>query len=84
VFPLLAVLIALLLATSTVDAKQSKRRFVVALAPLVFSLAWLSACGGSGGNEGGGNNGTPSGTVTVIGTSNGVNRPLSLTLNVGQ
>ena len=84
VFPLLAVLIALLLATSTVDAMQSKRRFVVALAPLVFSLAWLSACGGSGGNGGGGNNGTPSGTVTVIGTSNGVNRPLSLTLNVGQ
>ena len=85
VFPLLAVLmVALLLATSTGQAKQSKRRLVVALAPLVFSLAWLSACGSSGGNGGGGNNGTPSGTVTINGTSNGVNRPLSLTLNVDQ
>ena len=85
VFPLLAVLlVALLLATSTPEAKQSKRRVVVAVAPLVFSLAWLSACGSSGGNGGGGSNGTPSGTVTVNGTSNGVNRPLSLALNVDQ
>ena len=85
VFPLLAVLmVALLLATSAVEAKQSKRRFVPALALLVLSLAWLSACGSSGGNGGGGNNGTPSGTVTINGTSNGVNRSLSLTLNVDQ
>jgi Beta-propeller repeat len=85
VFPLLAVLmIALLLATSTAEAKRSERRFVVALALLVFCLAWLGACGSSGGNGGGGNNGTPSGTVTINGNSNGVNRPLSLTLNVDQ
>ncbi len=88
VLPLLAVLmVALLLAALAVEAKQSKRRFVAALAPLVLSLAWLNACGSSGGNSGGGgggNNGTPSGTVTISGTSNGVNRPLSLILNVDQ
>jgi hypothetical protein len=88
VFLVLAVLmVALLLATSAVEAKRSKRRFVTLLAPLVFSLGLLSACGSSGGNSGGGgggNNGTTSGTVTINGTSNGVNRPLSLILNVDQ
>ncbi len=83
VFPLLAVLVvALLLATSAVEAKQSKLRFVPALGLLLLGLAWLSACGTSGGGGGGGNTGTPSGTVTINGSSNGVNHSLSLTLNV--
>jgi len=75
--------LALFLAGSMVAARNSRRRLVPVLALLIVSLVWITSCGGGSSNGGGGgNSGTPSGTVTITGTSNGVNHSVSLNLTV--
>ena len=73
----------LLLASFVVAARNSRRRLVPIFALLILSLAWITSCGGGASTGGGGgNSGTPSGTVTITGTSSGVNHSASLNLTV--
>jgi len=75
--------LALLLAGSMVAVSNSRRRLVPVFALLIVSLVWIASCGGGGSSGGGGgNSGTPSGTVTITGSSNGVNHSVSLNLTV--
>ncbi len=75
--------LALLLFGSMVSARNSRRRLAPVFALLILSLVWITSCGGGGSNGGGGgNSGTPSGTVTITGTSGGVNHSVSLNLTV--
>ena len=81
--PLVSVLaMMLLLAWVGIKTGQTKRLRIPALALLVLSLGYLSGCGGGGG---GGPIAKPptNATITVTGTSSGVNRalPVSLTIN---
>jgi len=75
--------LALLLTGSMVAARHSSRRFLPISVLLIVSLIWIASCGGGGSSgSGGGNPGTPSGTVTITGTSSGVNHSVSLNLTV--
>ena len=75
--------LALLLAVSMVAARHSSRRLLPISVLLIVSLMWIASCGGGGSSgSGGGNPGTPSGTVTITGTSSGVNHSVSLNLTV--
>jgi hypothetical protein len=75
--------LALLLAVSMVAARHSRRRLLPISVLLIVSLMWIASCGGGGSSgSGGGNPGTPSGTVTITGTSSGVNHSVSLNLTV--
>ena len=75
--------LALLLAGSMVASRHSSRRLLPISVLLIVSLVWIASCGGGGSNgSGGGNPGTPSGTVTITGTSSGVNHSTSLDLTV--
>jgi hypothetical protein len=81
--PLVSVLaLMLLLAWVGIKTGQMKRLAIPALAFLILSLGYLSGCGGGGG---GGPIVKPPkiATITVTGTSGGVNRalPVSLTIN---
>jgi len=83
--PLVSVLaMMLLLAWVGIKTGQTKRLRIPALALLVLSLGYLSGCGGGGGGGGGPIAKPPTNaTITVTGTSSGVNRalPVSLTIN---
>ncbi|HMD07447.1 MAG TPA: FG-GAP-like repeat-containing protein [Candidatus Acidoferrum sp.] len=81
--PLVCVLVLMFLpAWVGIYRRQTKRLAIPALALLILSLSYLSGCGGGGG---GGPIVKPptNATITVQGTSGGVNRtlPLSLTIN---
>lgn len=76
---LLVFTVALLLAESA-RAKKPRRRLVPVLAMLAMSLVWMVGCGG--GSSSGGNTGTQSGTITITGTSSGMNHSVSLNLTV--
>jgi hypothetical protein len=71
----------LMLAIVGIRTGQVKRLAVPAFALLLLSIGCMSGCGGGGG--GGGTKPPTNATITVTGTSGGVNRmlPLSLTIN---
>ena len=71
----------LMLAIVGIRTGQVKRVAVPAFALLLLSIGCMSGCGGGGG--GGGTKPPTNATITVTGTSGGVNRmlPLSLTIN---
>lgn len=80
-FRVLFALALLLLGSMVVAAYNPRRRVVPVFAALILSLVWITSCGG-GGSNGGGSSGTPSGTVTITGSSSGVNHSASLNLTV--
>ena len=81
--PLVYVLaLMFLLAWMGIYRRQTKRLAIPAVALLILSLGYLTGCGGGG--SGGPIVKPPTvATITVTGTSGGVNRalPLSLTIN---
>jgi hypothetical protein len=75
----------MLLARLTTAKRHSRWALAPAMVLVLGILNWISGCGGGGGGGGGGHDpGTPAGTytLTVTGTSNGVNHILKLTLKV--
>lgn len=84
--PLVLALALLALLARLKDATEQKRRFAWAptLAFVLLIGAWVGGCAGGGGGGVQHNPGTPRGTytLTVTGSSGGVNRTQSLTLTV--
>jgi hypothetical protein len=79
--PVLMALVMVLLAGLAIAGVRQKRNVLVpALAVLLLSLAYLGGCGGGGG--GGGTKPPTNATLTVTGTSSGVNRTLALSLTI--